>query len=275
LIGGQIPRLAICKNPPQIARLTSGPHSFESWQFGHLGRGPSSAKITEPPEKGKRSTLRKNQRLIETMKITNIPTRLALMTVALGLSASLPARAADDEATKAARETVTPILPNPLRSVTELIATIEPAGGSNVKGSLVFKKVKDGVEITVAVGGLDPDSEHAIHIHEFGNISAADGTSAGSHYNPGGHKHGLPPESDKMKHAGDFGNLKADKDGNAKTTFTVDNLTLTGRKNPIVGRSVIIHADKDDGGQPTGNAGARIGMGVIGVSKAKQVKHDH
>jgi superoxide dismutase, Cu-Zn family len=207
------------------------------------------------------------------MKITNIPTRLALMTVALGIVTSVPARAQDDEETKAARVTSTPILASPLRAVTELIATIQPAGGSNVKGSVVFKKVKGGVEVTVAVGGLDPGNEHAIHVHEFGNISAADGTSAGSHYNPGGHPHGLP--HDEKKHAGDFGNLKADDDGNANTTFTVNNLTLTGRKNPIIGRAVIIHAKKDDGGQPTGNAGDRIGMGVIGVSKVKEAKHDH
>ncbi len=204
------------------------------------------------------------------MKTTSISTHLALMTAALGLSISLPALAQDHEQPMTPHKTVKPILPLPLKMVTELIATIQPASGSNVKGSVVFKKVKDGVEITVAVGGLDPGSEHAIHIHEFGNISAADGTSAGSHYNPGGHKHGLP--TDKEKHAGDFGNLKADNDGNAKTTFTVNNLTLAGKKNPIIGRAVIIHADKDDGAQPVGNAGPRIGMGVIGVAKVQEFK---
>lgn len=206
------------------------------------------------------------------MKITTISTRIALISLALG--ATLPAQdAKDDEKTKAAREIVTPIVASPLRAVTELLATIQPASGSKVKGSVLFKKVKNGVEVTVAVGGLDPGSEHAIHIHEFGNISAADGTSAGSHYNPGGHNHGLPDS--KTKHAGDFGNLKADDQGNARTTFTVNDLSLTGRKNPIIGRAVIIHAKKDDGSQPVGNAGARIGMGVIGVSKIKETKHDH
>ncbi len=210
------------------------------------------------------------------MKITAIPSRLALMTVALGLGTSLPALAADHEpAHKAAHETAKPTVKNPLKAVTELIATIQPASGSNVKGSVTFNKVKGGVEVTVAVGGLDPDSEHAIHIHEFGNISATDGTSAGSHYNPAGHKHGLLNEDDNMKHAGDFGNIKADKDGNAKTTFTVDNLTLAGKMNPIIGRAVIIHAQMDDGSQPVGNAGARIGMGIIGVSKVKEATPAH
>ena len=78
-----------------------------------------------------------------------------------------------------------------------------------------------------------------------------------------------------MKHAGDFGNLKADDDGNANTTFIVDNLTLAGKRNPIFGRAVIIHANKDDGSQPVGNAGPRIGMGVIGVAKVKEFKQAH
>jgi Cu-Zn family superoxide dismutase len=201
------------------------------------------------------------------MKHKNIPTRFLLTSIALGICTALPAFSADEETVKQAPVKVTPILANPLKAATVLIANIQPASDSDVKGTILFKKIKGGVEVTVAVGGLDPGAEHAIHIHEFGNISAADGTSAGSHYNPAGHQHGLP--DDEMKHAGDFGNLKADDDGNAKTTFTVNDLSLVGKKNPIVGRAVIIHAKKDDGGQPTGNAGPRIGMGVIGISKVK------
>ena len=54
---------------------------------------------------------------------------------------------------------------------------------------------------------------------------------------------------------------------NAQLDLTVDNITVAGMHNPIIGRSVIIHAKTDDGGQPTGNAGPRISMGVIGVAK--------
>ncbi len=206
------------------------------------------------------------------MKTTTLPTRFALMSMALGLAISLPAQAAPETGPPEVKEAKEMKMAkpkadagNPLRFVTELTATIRPASGSNVKGSVVFKKVKKGVEITVSVGGLNPGSEHAIHIHEFGNISAEDGASAGSHYNPGGHDHGLPDHD--MHHAGDFGNLTADDKGNANKTFTVDDLTLSGRMNPIIGRSVVIHANKDDGSQPVGNAGPRIGIGVIGVSK--------
>ncbi|GAA5482939.1 superoxide dismutase family protein [Haloferula sargassicola] len=148
--------------------------------------------------------------------------------------------------------------------VTELVAAIEPVSGSNVKGSVLFEKVSGGVKVTAKVGGLEPNSKHGIHIHQFGDITAADGTSAGGHYNPEGNDHALPTES--KRHAGDLGNLEADDDGNATLTLTVDNISLTSGKDPIVGRAVIIHEKADDGGQPTGNAGSRIGAGVIGIS---------
>jgi superoxide dismutase, Cu-Zn family len=92
-----------------------------------------------------------------------------------------------------------------------------------------------------------------------------DATSAGGHFNPEGHPHALPDQ--EKRHAGDFGNLKADGDGNATLTLTVDNITLNCGGHGILGRAVIVHAKPDDGGQPTGNAGDRIGAGVIGLSK--------
>ncbi|NNF43019.1 MAG: superoxide dismutase family protein, partial [Phycisphaerales bacterium] len=69
------------------------------------------------------------------------------------------------------------------------------------------------------------------------------------------------------RHAGDFGNLVADATGRAHKVITVENITIAGTRNPIVGRGVIVHAKMDDGGQPTGNAGARIAQGVIGIAK--------
>jgi Cu-Zn family superoxide dismutase len=104
-----------------------------------------------------------------------------------------------------------------------------------------------------------------MHIHQWGDITGMDGKTTGGHYNPKSHDHGLPEKH--LRHAGDLGNLQADASGKAKYELTVDNLSIAGSKNPIVGRGVIIHAKKDDGGQPTGNAGARIAQGVIGIRK--------
>jgi superoxide dismutase, Cu-Zn family len=147
----------------------------------------------------------------------------------------------------------------------KLVAIMRPVGNSNVRGSVVFEKVDDGILVTAKIGGLAPNASHAIHIHEFGDLGSDDATSAGDHFNPGGHPHALPDESDR--HAGDLGNLQADGDGNATLTLVVNNITLDSGKSGILGRAVIVHAKADDGGQPAGNAGDRIGAGVIGISK--------
>jgi Cu-Zn family superoxide dismutase len=89
--------------------------------------------------------------------------------------------------------------------------------------------------------------------------------NAGGHYNPEGEMHGMPDSA--HHHPGDMGNLTADKDGKAHLEILLHGVTIDGAKDPILGRAVIIHAQKDDGSQPTGNAGARTGGGVIGVAK--------
>lgn len=153
-------------------------------------------------------------------------------------------------------------------ALTKLICQMQATAGNKVAGTVTFTQMDGGkVKIVAKISGLSANGKHAIHIHEFGDISAADGTATGGHYNPEGHDHGLP--GSEMHHAGDFGNLESDADGNASFELVVDNLTLNGAKNPVLGRGMIIHAGEDDGGQPTGNAGARIAQGVIGVAKGE------
>lgn len=148
--------------------------------------------------------------------------------------------------------------------VRSLIAVMEPTGNGSASGTVTFEAVGDDqVKVTASFTGLNPDSTHAIHVHEFGDIRADDGTAAGGHYNPEGHPHALPDADER--HAGDFGNLSTNSEGEAEFTITVDNISLAGYKNPVIGRAVIVHAREDDGGQPTGNAGGRISQGVIGV----------
>lgn len=151
---------------------------------------------------------------------------------------------------------------------TELIAVLTPTEGNQAAGVVTFRPVGEGkVEVEAKVTGLPPNSKHAIHVHQYGDISSKDGKSAGDHYNPMGHQHGLPDK--KERHAGDFGNMDSDATGNATLKLVVDNLSLAGRRNPIIGRAVVVHAKVDDGGQPSGNAGDRIAVGVIGVRNPK------
>ena len=145
------------------------------------------------------------------------------------------------------------------------VAVIQPGNGYNARGNVLFEQNGAEVIIKVNISGLNSNSYHGFHIHEFGDIRSQDGKSAGGHFNPDGFPHALPPE--KKRHAGSFGNLISDSNGNVDTTFTDDTFSITDQFNPVLGRSVVVHAKKDDGGQPTGNAGARIGFGVIGISK--------
>ena len=145
------------------------------------------------------------------------------------------------------------------------VAVIQPGNGYNARGNVLFEQNGAEVIIKVNISGLNSNSYHGFHIHEFGDIRSQDGKSAGGHFNPDGFPHALPPE--KKRHAGSFGNLISDSNGNVDTTFTDDTFSISDQFNPVLGRSVVVHAKKDDGGQPTGNAGARIGFGVIGISK--------
>lgn len=145
-------------------------------------------------------------------------------------------------------------------------ASLNATAGNKAKGVVRFTEAADGkVTVSIEIEGLTPGQQHAWHVHEFGDCSAADASSAGSHYNPEGHEHGLPEKNPK-RHAGDFGNLLADAQGKAKASLVVDNLSVA-RKNGVLGRGVIVHAKADDGGQPVGNAGPRLACGVIGVAK--------
>lgn len=146
------------------------------------------------------------------------------------------------------------------------VASLQARSGSNVAGWVRFEKVEGGLRVTADVTGLTPNAKHAIHIHEAGDCSAADGTSAGGHYNPEGHPHAGP--DDEMRHAGDLGNLQADAKGHATYDRTYDDITIAGPKNPILGLAIIVHAGEDDlKSQPTGNAGGRIACGTIGTAK--------
>ena len=154
-------------------------------------------------------------------------------------------------------------------TVTHAVAVLQPtAGNTAVKGTINFEQVADGVHVTGEVSGLAPNSTHGFHIHEFGDASAADGTAAGGHYNPEGAAHQHADLGTPNAHAGDMGNIKADASGTAKIDLTVKGISIAGMMDPIIGRGVVVHAGTDDlKTQPTGNSGARIAVGVIGVKK--------
>lgn len=139
-------------------------------------------------------------------------------------------------------------------------AVLIPTSGNDVQGVVTFTPSAEGMVVHADVTGLTPGA-HGFHIHETGDCSAPDGTSAGGHFNPTEHEHGAP--ADTHRHAGDMGNIIADESGHGVLEWTDPDMTVDGEKS-IIGRAVIVHADEDDyATQPTGNAGARVACGVI------------
>ena len=95
--------------------------------------------------------------------------------------------------------------------------------------------------------------------------------SSGPHFNPGKLTHGAPEDS--IRHVGDLGNITADESGKALVEIKDSMIQLAG-PDSIIGRTVVVHADPDDLGKgghelslATGNAGARIACGIIGIAK--------
>ena len=177
---------------------------------------------------------------------------LLLALLALGCAQQEPTPSEDHTS---ATQTQAPLGP------THAIAVLTPAEGSEVRGTLLLEETPDGVRVTGQVTGLAPGSAHGFHIHEYGDMTATDGTSLGSHYNPGNAEHALP-EQDVEKHKGDFGNITADDNGVAAIDKTFGGVKVQ----EVLGRGIVIHADPDDGSQPTGNAGGRIAFGIIGIA---------
>ena len=145
---------------------------------------------------------------------------------------------------------------------TGAIAVLHPTKGSNVRGTVTFTKEAGGIRVKADLSGLAP-GPHGFHIHENGDCSAPDASSAGGHFNPTAMAHGAP---DKMPHhVGDFGNITADKSGKASYDKVYSDLALDGASS-VIGRAVIVHAQADDlRSQPSGDAGGRQSCGVIGV----------
>ncbi|MEJ2110922.1 MAG: superoxide dismutase family protein [Acidobacteriota bacterium] len=147
--------------------------------------------------------------------------------------------------------------------ITEAITVLHPTAGNEVTGTIRFTQSEEGVRVVAEVNGLAP-GKHGFHIHDLGNCSMADGTSAGGHYNPDLMPHGAPEDAER--HLGDLGNLVADDTGVAQYE-RVDTMISLNDGHSIIGRAIIVHAGEDDlQTQPTGAAGARVACGVIGIA---------
>ena len=147
-------------------------------------------------------------------------------------------------------------------SVRRATAYINPRSGSDLGGSAIF--INDGTRVELQVSlEQAPPGEHAVHIHDTGDCSAEDASSAGGHWNPTAEDHGQWDTA--PFHLGDIGNVVVDEEGKGSLSLITDRWSMGGGgANDILGHAVVVHAGSDDfTSQPSGAAGARIGCGVI------------
>lgn len=145
------------------------------------------------------------------------------------------------------------------------VAEMHPTEGNETSGTVTFVEERGGIRVIADIRDLT-GGKHGFHIHEKGDCSAPDGTSAGGHFNPAGSPH-AGPESE-IRHVGDLGNLES-TESNAAMLERFDAMLTFDGPNSILGKAVIIHAGEDDlSSQPTGAAGPRIACGVIQLSES-------
>jgi Cu-Zn family superoxide dismutase len=180
-----------------------------------------------------------------------VPTLAALLLAAPALAQDAPVRRVDPGAADSP----------PIRHA---VAQLHPTEGHEARGVAHFETTDAGLRVTIEMQGLS-EGEHGTHVHLLGDCTAADATSAGTHFNFRGSSVSPPDDIDRI--TGDLGNVTAGPDGKATLEATVAAASLQGDFS-ILGRSVVVHEKPNDPTQPPiGAAGARLACGVIGIDE--------
>lgn len=140
-------------------------------------------------------------------------------------------------------------------------------GAGKVEGVIRFVQVDtENCVVDGTIDGLTAFREHALAIHECGDISGGC-SSVGEHFNPRNMRHGSPECNER--HVGDLGNIVSDELGRAEFKFS-DHLV---KVNDIIGRSIVVAEGKDDLGVSdhplspiNGNCGNLLSCGIIARS---------
>jgi Cu-Zn family superoxide dismutase len=146
------------------------------------------------------------------------------------------------------------------------LARIAEVDGSGAQGAVEFVDLGDAVEVRYNLTGLS-SGRHGFHVHQTGDCGPdSTGTpagAAGGHFNPLASDHGAPGAAPSQRHAGDLGNIEVGADGRA-IGVRVDSVLSFRGPTSILGKAMLVHAGEDDlTSQPSGDAGARVGCGVI------------
>lgn len=124
-------------------------------------------------------------------------------------------------------------------------------GGRFLQGAVKFYQLRGGVLVVADISGLPRNGFFAFHIHEGADCGGVDFANTGSHFDP--------TEMPHPMHAGDLPTLLSNN-GRAYMAVLTDRFSIAD----ILGKTVVVHDDPDDfRSQPAGNAGRKIGCGVI------------
>jgi Cu-Zn family superoxide dismutase len=151
------------------------------------------------------------------------------------------------------------------------VAQIRSSDDKYILGYIQFSQDINGDGYTIITGdlrGLTP-GEHGMHIHEKGDPRKCC-SALGDHYNPYNQTHG--GLDTHQRHVGDMGNIMVDSYGNCQFKIKDKMIKVAGPIS-VIGRSLVIHENKDDLGMTNnkesklnGNSGKRIAYGIIGYA---------
>ncbi len=141
----------------------------------------------------------------------------------------------------------------------EAIAVMKTVDGKDL-GNVTFTQEGDYTIVTTHLRNLPANSSHGFHIHEYGNCNG-NFTGVGDHFNPDRKTHG---GMNSAAHAGDLGNVETTAAGEVNVRFATNKFNVDEKTPNVLGRSLIIHAKKDDlHSSPAGNSGEKMGCGII------------
>lgn len=134
----------------------------------------------------------------------------------------------------------------------QAFANLTAASGSLVSGRVLLTQQDDGVRVRGEIGGLVRNGAHGLQVHERGDCSAVDASSAGRYYDPmaGARQDGAVGTEP--------GRIVADARGVARADLLVRGAVLGGgADNDIAGRALLVL------GATPGAISARVACGVI------------
>ena len=134
-----------------------------------------------------------------------------------------------------------------------------------IQGDVVASARAGGVYVTAIFTKL-PSGPHGFHIHKAGDLRGEGCMGLCEHYDKGHHRHGGAPTLKRERHTGDLGNIEL-RGKKLRKTYFLKGVSV----HELWGRSIIIHADKDDLGKGsfedspiTGHSGKRMGCAIFG-----------